>query len=111
MQNVNAQTITVTIPATHVLISVEEKELLENTARDALLDGKWWSMKDLEASTGFKYLWLRDNILYPFRSELDVDNGGPVHYPSSKAGKWTMNAKRMAEFLEENFAEIMTTTA
>lgn len=65
-------------------------------------------MKDLEKRTNKKQLWLKDNIFYVpnFKKVLDSRNGGCVYYPESQGQPWSFHAKRMAEFLDENFHKI-----
>lgn len=96
--NVN---LTVPIPSDSVLIKKVELEELKQQQ----LSGLYWSMKDLEARTGMKRSWLQDNILYKprFKKILDVKNNGFVYYPQSQGQKWSFNARKMAEFLDENF--------
>lgn len=97
-------TLSVTIPSDYVLISkVELKKLKQNE-----LVGVYWNMRDLEARTGKKHDWIKENILHPlrFRKVLDVDHGGFVYYPKVKGQTWTFLASRMAEFLDKNFQAI-----
>jgi phage pi2 protein 07 len=69
----------------------------------------WWTMKDLEAATGYSDDWLKDNILLRphYKKLLDLDNGGFVYYPSKRGEKWMFIASRMQEFLERYFIQIM----
>ena len=94
----------IVVPETHVMITRQEYELLNQDR----LEGRYWTLRDLEERTGKKHEWLKAHILnHPkFSSVLDVHNGGPVFYPSTKGEKWTFLASEMAEFLEMNFHEI-----
>lgn len=94
------------VPETHVMITRQEYELLSRGS----LEGRYWTLRDLEERTGKKHEWLKVNILnHPkFSSILDVRNGGPVYYPCTKGEKWTFLASGMAKFLEEHFREILS---
>lgn len=106
MQQIQA-VVTFPIPEESVLISkVEYEELKEDS-----LQGRFWTMKDLEKRLNRQALWIRDNILLrpDFKEELDVENGGFVFYPRQGTGeKWAFLASRMSEFLDKHFAEIFT---
>lgn len=95
--------IKVSIPEDYVLVKkIEWEQMLESQ-----LAGKQWSMKDLEELTGRKTNWLKDNVLYPYREELDVDNGGFVRYPEVSGSPWKFGAAKMAQWLEENMGKVM----
>lgn len=96
--------LTIPIPEDSVLISKVELEQLKQSE----LHGVYWNMKDLEQRTGRKQLWLKENVLYPtnFRKVLDVENGGFVSYPASSGQPWVFQAKKMADFLDDNFHRI-----
>lgn len=98
-------TVNITIPDTHVLITkIEYEEMKQNE-----LHGEWWTMADLKSKTKMKSSdWIEKNILYvsKFRKVLDVNNGGFVYYSGGSGKPWSFQAKKMAEFLEKNFADI-----
>lgn len=93
----------VPIPEGYVLIRAEENE---KQLQESLL-GRLWKMKDLEKRVGRDARWIRDNILYPFRDELDVQYGGFVSYPKTTGQPWEFGALRMARWLEDNLGRIM----
>lgn len=70
----------------------------------------FWSFKDLEHYTGFKYLWLTRNILFrpEWRQKLDAENGGPVFYPRHQGQRWRFIAVPMEEFLKDNFRDLFS---
>lgn len=106
MQKINFQ-VAVEIPNHLVLIEKSEYEALQNEA----LIGIYWSMIDLENRIGKKQVWIKENILYPtkFKKKLDVQYGGFVYYPKAKGEKWSFQATKMAQFLEDNFYAIFNT--
>ncbi|WP_373738128.1 DUF771 domain-containing protein [Jeotgalibaca porci] len=92
------------IPAEYVLIRKEYlRELEENS-----MEGQWWDLKDLMQQINSKDpKWVRDNILEPYRQQLDVLEDGLriVFYPSP-GQKWKFNATGMKKFLDNRFPEI-----
>lgn len=68
----------------------------------------FWSFKDLEQHTGYKYLWLTRNILFrpEWRKMLDANNGGPVFYPRVRGERWKFIAVPMEKFLKDNFKDL-----
>lgn len=93
----------INIPPDYVVIP--QQEYLNLKTND--LVGKQWSIGDLKEHTNRSTDWLKENILYPYRDELDVLNGGFVKYPESKGQPWRFGAKRMSEWLEENLKEVL----
>lgn len=93
----------VSIPEDFVLVKkVEYDELLS-----ADLTGQTWNMSDLREATDRSTDWLKENILYPNRKELDIENGGFVKYPENKGQRWRFGAKKMSQWLEENMQEVL----
>ncbi|GAA0427391.1 DUF771 domain-containing protein [Virgibacillus salarius] len=92
------------IPEDKVIISKCELEKLKQSE----LDGRYWSMKDLETRVSRKSEWIKENILYPenYRKILDVNYGGFVYYPKVQGQTWVFQASKMAHFLEKNFEPI-----
>ncbi|MFT9427955.1 MAG: DUF771 domain-containing protein [Sporolactobacillus sp.] len=70
----------------------------------------WWTMKDLEGVTGYKYDWLTTNILFrpEYKKILDIEksNMGCVYYPHCRGDRWGFMASKMQVFLEAHFSEI-----
>jgi len=98
--------LTIPIPEDSVLISKVELEELKKQE----LAGVYWTMKNLENRIGKKQEWIKENILYrqKFKRILDSDNGGFVYYPKSKGQTWSFQAKRMTEFLDNNFSHVFS---
>lgn len=96
--------ITINLPEHLVVVEkVEYEQLTQN-----LLEGRYWTMAELEERIGKKQVWIKENILYPtrFKKQLDVMQGGFVYYPQAKGEKWSFHASKMAKFLEDNFYKI-----
>lgn len=93
--------LTIPIPEGYVLITKIEFEELQQEK----LNGKYWTMKDLEHQVNKDWRWIKDNILYPtrFKQILDVKNGGFVYYPEGRGKNWSFQASKMAQFLDDNF--------
>ena len=96
--------ITINLPEHLVLIEKVEYEKLQ---QDKLM-GRYWTMAELEERIGKKQVWIKENILYPqrFKQQLDVMQGGFVYYPQAKGEKWSFQATKMSQFLEDNFYQI-----
>ncbi|MBM7580062.1 DUF771 domain-containing protein [Jeotgalibacillus terrae] len=96
----------VSIPVPDHLVIIEKVEL--KRLQDQELKGLWWSMKDLEDRTGKKSYWIKENILSKakYRKTLDVKYGGFVYYPEIKGETYAFHALKMADFLDDHFAEI-----
>lgn len=96
--------LTIPIPEGSILITKVELEEMKVKS----LTGKYWTMHDVEETTGKKHAWIKENILYPskFRKILDVENGGFVFYPEVRGQIWSFQAVKMAEFLDEYFNQI-----
>lgn len=93
----------VTIPEEYVLINKDELQQRLN----ASLTGKIWTMKDLEQQTKRSNDWLKEKILFPYRKELDVNNGGFVRYPEKQGSPWKFGAYKMSQWLEQNLDKII----
>ncbi|MED1601206.1 DUF771 domain-containing protein [Alkalihalophilus marmarensis] len=98
--------IDLSIPIPSDLIVIQ-KVKLEHLKKQEL-SGTYWSMQQLEKRINRKNEWIKENILYrqKFRSILDVKHGGFVYYPERRGQSWSFQAKKMAEFLDNNFTEI-----
>lgn len=91
------------IPKEYQVIDRTEFEKLVNNQ----LIGKVWGMKDLENHVGRSNDWLKEKLLYPYRPELDVLNGGFVTYPTRQGERWRFGALKMSKWLEKNIEKIM----
>ena len=100
MQNLQ---VTVAIPPDYILVEKVKYDELN----DQNLIGRQWSMDDLKEATNHSAEWLKVNVLYPHRDELDVLNGGFVRYPLAKGQPWRFGAKRMSDWLEEHLEEVL----
>lgn len=107
MYNNTATAMQVESQADLMIVKKNDYETLIAKLEEEILSGRWWSMKDLEVRINKSYEWIRRNILDPphFREILDIENGGFVFYPE-KGKTWSFQARKMAEFLDENFSSI-----
>lgn len=87
----------VNIPNDMILIKKTEYIELKKSENCSV----YWTMKDLERETKRKRQWLCENILYVPRFKKELENF--VHYPNSKGDTWVFHAKKMSQFLENNF--------
>ncbi|WP_213810642.1 DUF771 domain-containing protein [Jeotgalicoccus sp. WY2] len=91
----------ISIPETHVLISVDEY----NDLKERELTGKYYTIKDLVNLTGKSESWLYDNLLNnPYRRK---DIRKFTHYPKGKGDRWLFKATGLREYLENEFLEIL----
>lgn len=91
----------ISIPETHVLISVDEY----NDLKERELTGKYYTIKDLVNLTGKSESWLYDNLLNnPYRRR---DIRKFTHYPKGKGDRWLFKATGLREYLENEFLEIL----
>ncbi|PMC35734.1 DUF771 domain-containing protein [Bacillus sp. UMB0899] len=104
-QSIKIQAI-IPIPEDQILIEKVEFERLQALE----LQGRFWSMQDLEERINKKRDWIKENILYKpkFKAILDINNGGFVYYPEKKGQNWSFQATQMAKFLEGHFVEIFS---
>lgn len=77
------------------------------SAIDESLEGRTWNMKQLEMHTNRSAQWLKANVLYPRREELDYLKGGFVRFPDKQGQPWKFGAKRMSEWLEDNLELVL----
>lgn len=91
----------ITIPETHVVISVDEYTELKT--KD--LTGQYYYMKDLERLTGRSRTWLNQNFL----NQPDVlKRIKPfTMFPKGKGSDWIFQATALTHFLENEFLEIL----
>ncbi|SER94382.1 Prophage pi2 protein 07 [Gracilibacillus ureilyticus] len=105
MQNLQVQ-LKFQVPEDYVIIKkVELEELKRNE-----LEGKYWTMRDLENRINRKQEGIKENVLYPseFKEILNVENGGFVYYPKARGQLWSFQATKMAKFLENHFIDIFS---
>lgn len=91
----------ITIPETHVVISVDEYTELKTKE----LTGQYYYMKDLERLTGRSRTWLNQNFL----NQPDVlKRIKPfTMFPKGKGSDWIFQATALTQFLENEFLEIL----
>lgn len=96
--------LTIEIPKELVLIRKTDLEQLKKEK----MKGVYWGMSDLERHISKKSSWIKRNILLrdEFKQILDVKNDGFVYYPKTQGERWAFHAKRMINFLEDNFSTI-----
>jgi phage pi2 protein 07 len=99
------QTLNIEIPIPEEYQIIDRTDL-ENLINNQLI-GKVWGMKELEKHVGRSNDWLKENLLYPHREELDALNGGFVTYPTKQGQRWRFGALKMSNWLEENLEKIM----
>lgn len=104
-QSIKIQAI-IPIPEDQILIEKVELERLQSLE----LQGRYWTMQDLEERINKKREWIKDNILFKpkFKMILDINNGGFVYYPEKKGQNWSFQATKMSKFLDETFSEIFS---
>jgi len=104
MQTLEINTpIKIIVPSQFKVVDAEEYDNLKKID----LIGKTWSMKDLQAKLQMNHPdVVKEKVLYPFRNELDVENGGFVKYPKSQGKKWAIQASKMTIWLDENWCKI-----
>lgn len=91
------------VPKDMILITkVEYEHMLDNAMKNRV-----WSMGDLEDATGRSNNWLKENILYPYRDELDCLNGGFVKYPEKRGQPWKFGAVQMRQWLDDNIERVL----
>ena len=95
--------VNIPVPSDMVLIKrVDYEEMLTKIDRE-----KIWTMSDLEEITGRGRQWLKEKILYVYRDELDLMQGGFVRYPENRGGQWKFEARQMSDWLDKHLKEVM----
>lgn len=93
----------VPVPKDMVLITKVEYESM----LDQSLKNRVWTAKDLVEASGRSMKWLKENVLYPYREELDYLNGGFVRYPEKKGQPWKFGAQQMKGWLDEHIDRVL----
>lgn len=95
------------IPEDYVIIARVEYEELKKA--DEI--GRWMSLKEVLERINRGYEWFTINVLKnpKYRRILDVDKNkdGFVYYPGDGRDTYLFHRKKMLEFLDENFADIL----
>ncbi|MFL2028122.1 DUF771 domain-containing protein [Loigolactobacillus zhaoyuanensis] len=102
MQQLNAEII-IPVPDDLILVKKVEYETLKE--QSAL--GSWLPLKWFKEKTGIKRNDdLNKWILLPFQEELDLNNGGFVHYPEVQGDPWKFLKNPTERWLENNIARV-----
>ncbi|NSV46309.1 DUF771 domain-containing protein [Enterococcus faecalis] len=97
------------IPVTsdYVIISKVEYEELKKADET----GNWMTLKEVLDRVNRGYEWFTSNVLKNprYRKILDVDKNkdGFVYYPGDGRDTYLFQRRKMLEFLDENFADIL----
>lgn len=103
-QNLQVE-LTIPIPSDSVLIKKTEYDRL----RESESRGQFETVNWLKKKTRIETLeTLKEKILYPYRSELDVENGGFVFYPRKRGEPFSIMKIPMEKWLENNFRKIFS---
>lgn len=84
---------------------MEERYIKELIEKQQL--GVIWDLKDFSEHVKQSEDWIIENILKPFRDELDVKRGGCVKYPYTKGSPYKIAALRITRWVEENSVRIL----
>ncbi|EMF0171464.1 DUF771 domain-containing protein [Enterococcus hirae] len=107
MQTLKFENISFEMSAPENIVLVPKQEygrLVEND-----LSGKTWTMNDLRERLGnVDARVIREKVLYPYRKELDVLNGGFVVYHKKTGSPWKFQASKMAKFIDEHWKLFLT---
>ena len=93
----------VTAPEGYVLVlKADLVELEESVGR-----GEWKDLKWFKEKVGVKNEEKLNKLVFrPFKEELDVDNGGFVHYPVASGDPWMFHKIKTEKWLDENFDRV-----
>lgn len=101
-ESLSATTQLIAPPGFVLVLKADLEKLEESVGRGQWEDKKWFRSK-----VGIQNDDLLDKIIFrPFQDELDVENGGFVHYPVNSGDKWMFLKSKTEEWLEENFAKV-----
>ena len=91
------------VPDDLVLINRKELEKLKERDDDEPIfgDKKW--IKHKLSTLGEEKLW---EILDTYHDELDMDTGGPIHFPRKQGDPMKVLKKAFNEWLDENAVRI-----
>ena len=95
-------TVSVPIPDTHVLVSIDEYEELLSYSLDPV-----WDLKELKKKLKMSADdTIKDRLLTHPKFEKLLKKQGIVHYPDENLNRWRINARKMNKFIDEHFEEI-----
>ena len=95
---------TIVLPEDSVMIKKSEYEKLTSDyeARPAF-ETKAWLKKKIGITNEDK---LYKRLLTPFQEELDMKNGGPIHYSTKSGDPMAIKVKQFEEWLDKNYRRI-----
>lgn len=103
---VQLDNITVKLPSTHLIVSVEEYQTLKKQSSQ----GKYMTLNEVLELLSVSRPWFLENVLYKptIRKQIDIDQNpnGFVKYPQNRGGRYFFLATKTREFFEQNFLEI-----
>ena len=95
-------TVSLTIPDTHVLVSIDEYEELLSYSLDPV-----WDLKELKKKLKMSSDdTIKDRLLFNPKFEKLLKQQGIAHYPDESLNRWRFNARKMSAFIDEHFEEI-----
>lgn len=95
MQSLQA---TIQIPPELVLITKVEYDTLKSVAEDK---PQWWTMKDLMLKTNRGRKWLTTYMIKDPVISKKIDSF--TQFPKNDSGEYRFHAKKMEQFIDENF--------
>ncbi|MFM0601756.1 DUF771 domain-containing protein [Streptococcus suis] len=103
---VQLDNITVKLPSTHLIVSVEEYQTLKKQSSQ----GKYMTLNEVLELLSVSRPWFLENVLYKttIRKQIDIDlnKEGFVKYPQNQGGRYYFLASKTRDFFERNFLEI-----
>lgn len=104
---IKLDTITVNLPDTHIIITKENYQNLQQQASQ----GKYMTLNDVLKLLSVSRPWFLENVLYKpnIRNQIDIDRSknGFVKYPKNQGGRYYFLASKTKKYFEEHFAEIL----
>ncbi|HFI0467570.1 TPA: DUF771 domain-containing protein [Streptococcus suis] len=98
--------ITVKLPSTHLIVSVEEYQNLKKQSSQ----GQYMTLNEVLELLSVSRPWFLENVLYKptIRKQIDIEQNkdGFVKYPQNQGGRYYFLASKTKKYFEEHFAEI-----
>ncbi|HEM3533524.1 DUF771 domain-containing protein [Streptococcus suis] len=103
---VQLDNITVKLPSTHLIVSVEEYQTLKKQSSQ----GQYMTLNEVLELLSVSRPWFLENVLYKptIRKQIDIEQNkdGFVKYPQNQGGRYYFLASKTKKYFEEHFAEI-----
>ncbi|MGM9884428.1 DUF771 domain-containing protein [Streptococcus hyointestinalis] len=103
---VNLDNITIQLPESYLIISLEEYQNL----KDQSDQGKYMTLNQVLDLLSVSRPWLLENVLYKpeIRKEIDIsiNQDGFVKYPENQGERYLFLASKTKAYFEEHFAHI-----